>query len=231
MDHPRHDEIDQDLISGMSGSKVAKKYGVSHAVVTRYTRWRLAEAVAEANRKRRQDHGETVLTYMQRMLDTLEKMRSSLVEYLTDPDDDTKFYVGPRAEEIEVVYDAPRRNNAGVYREKRKLSTLLEELRDAHPEYEFVEVNIKTTDARKLLLDTVNATTRQLELWVNAEHRAQEVAVNDAVRGLMERLLPLLAQASEKNPEMRAHVAELVRSVRANIVLGTGRDVDRTKSI
>jgi hypothetical protein len=216
--HPERAEIDKAIVEGVTQKEISRRFGVPQPVISRYVWNSFARTKVQADIARDVSHGNMVLAHMMRMLETLEKMRQSLMEYLQDPNDPSKFWVGPRATEIDVVYDAPRANEAGVYRERTKLSTLLEEIRDAHPEFEMVEVNVKTADARKLLLDVVNSTAKQLQLWIDTELAASQVKNDEAVRSILDELVPLLLEEADDKPELKPHVTRLLRKVKKRLI-------------
>lgn len=220
-EHPQRDLIDKAIIEGETQQAIGKRFGVQQSAVSKYVWNQFAAHKAKADLQREVSHGEFVLRHMMRMLETLEKMRQSLVEYLSDPDDPSRFYLGPRATEIEVVYDAPRANEAGVYRERTKLQTLLEEVRDGHPEFEMVEINVKTADARKLMLDVVNSTARQLQLWIDTEVASSHVKTEEAVRAILDEFIPILLEEADEKPELRPTVTRLLRKVKGRL-LGPG---------
>lgn len=220
-EHPQRDLIDKAIIERRTQKSISEEFGVSQPSISQYIWKHFAEHKARADLERDVSHGEFVLRHMMRMLDTLEKMRQSLIEYLQDPEDPSKFWMGPRANEIEVVYDAPRKNDAGVFRERTKLSTLLEEIRDMHPEYELVEINVKTSDARKLMLDVVNSTARQLQLWIDTEVASSHVKTEEAVREILDEFLPILLEEADEQPELRPTVTKLLRRVKKRL-LGPG---------
>ena len=215
--HPQKQLIDEAICSGEKQKIIAARFGITPAAITRYIQNAFARDKVRADQERQVSSGTFILANMMKMLDTLEKMREALVEQLQDPDDPSKFNLSPRADEIEVTYDTIRTIDDKVMRQKDTLQNLLEQVRAGTP-HEIVSINIKTMDLRKLLLDTVDGVAKQMQLWLNTELAASSVRTDEAIRTILNEFIPLLLEEAENRPELKKHVARVLRSLKTRLL-------------
>ena len=217
--HPRREGIDKGLVAGGSYRSIAQRFGASPDAVMRHKRDHLPLVLAAAavpqhpdpggakrgavpqqhaealvaqqatQEARRQAHAVDVMAEIGRLFHRMNKLFDACDRWLTDPDDPDRYDIGPRADEVTVVY------LDGDTTRKARLSTLLRELHGATGMV-YGGGDWKHADPRKLVLETAAQLRGQLELVVDLMERA-----HNAER--MERLTEaILAALKGKAPDV-----------------------------
>jgi len=160
-------------------------------------------------------HADSVLGELRAALVRVNKLFDACDRWLTDPDDPTRYDIGPRAGDVKVTYEFQEMNAAGkVYtkREKALLSTMLDRINDAHDgEWTFTLVVTKHADPRELLLKASETLRGQFELIAKilGELKEQPANVNILVASPdWLRLRTCILQALEPYNAARLAVAE-----------------------
>lgn len=155
--HPKRAQIIRALIRGVTYKTVAAKYGVSIASLQRYMSDQLLPRAAQQALVTSEVTGRTVLKQTQDVMERLHKMYDACDAWLRDPGDPAKYAIGPRAEEVGIVY---RGKDGALHR--THLSTLLEEVRGKGGP-RAVSIQMSMADPRRLILDTADTIGRQLD--------------------------------------------------------------------
>ena len=169
--HPHRAEIERDLINSVSYRNIAKRYGVSLAAIHRYVHGRFRDMVGEQVAKREQAHGEWIIGEVDKIMSRTNKMYDACDEFLTDPDNPEKYWLGPRAGEIEVAF---------WYRDDKKRTVVKERLDVVWRRIEqdqgvvIVDMDYKRKDPRELLLRTAQTNKQLLELLARIRGDIQE---------------------------------------------------------
>ena len=176
--HPKKNAIIRDLINQVPYQTIVDNYGLSYGSVQRYASKQLRMHAAKALKKNYYD-GAALLARIEDTIVYVQKMYEACDEWLTDPNDPSSYTLDSRAEEIKVVYDEHYTDNNGDDRYKKRtddLQALLDKtLRD---EDILILVETKKSDPRKLVLDTANTMSKQLELLAKIAGVVQEQSVN-----------------------------------------------------
>ena len=90
---------------------------------------------------------QQVLEKLNERVDQVELMLDACHEYLLDPEDPTRYYLGPRADEVEVIY-LEKHESGRVYKRRARLSQLLDKTGKLE-----VGTDWRHADPRKLLLE------------------------------------------------------------------------------
>ena len=139
-------------------------------------------------------------------------------EWLLDPDDATRYALGPRADDVQVVYWDQDSAGQPVKR-KALLSALLARLADASVRVERWET--KYADPRELALKVAAQLKGQTELLAKLMgDLQQEGTVNIAVHPEWVKVRATLIEALAPFPEARVAVAESLVALESEAVGG-----------
>jgi hypothetical protein len=159
--HPDRDKIIKAIIRGdQSLRNIGKQYGVSIACIAGYLKDKLAVQSAKVLAREGDKNGKSLLGRVETIMTRMQKLYDACDDYLQDPQNGEKYYLGPRAHELQVVYEEP----AGKKTRRRKASLdYLLKTKIAKNKLP-LEVSSKYADPRKLIIDTAAVLSKQLEL-------------------------------------------------------------------
>jgi predicted transcriptional regulator len=211
--HPKRTQIVNALIKGeMSQTQIAKKYGIAKATLNKYMKEHLAERAAKAAVERNLNNGEEILKEIGRAMEKAQKMLDACDEYLTDPKDPKKYYLGPRADEVEIIYEYTVQSGDKEYTKKERdtLKNMLDRLKGK----DVVGVKYKYSDPRDLLLKAAHALYKPLELMARIQGEIKEqVQVNIYNNPQFVQLQQIVLKATEKHPEVRDSIIEELNKI------------------
>jgi len=196
----------------VSYREISEKYNISQASLYRYVKDYMMDAVREALKRRQLEAGEFVLSHIGKALEMLEKQRDAIDRWLTDPENEDRYSVEPRASEIDVVYERVRESDDKVVRDKDTLHNLLERIQSNLP-IDVVSVSIKSHDIRKLMLDTLNSEIGQLKLLMQVQEKRVQEAEEAAVEHMVEILQQVIGDMAAERPEIREIAGEIFAGV------------------
>lgn len=210
--HPKKKQIIKALVKGDSYRNITERYGVSKAALSRYLNKQLLEKAAKAKEAQDLKDGDLIVKEIQAIMDRCRKMYDACDEWLTDPNNPKKYYLGPRAEEVEVVYvdEVPDGDSTKTVRIKKQLYDML---REVHTGVEVVSLKSKHADPRDLLLKTANTLNNQLELLSKIIGAIQETQVNIIKNPSFIRVQNILIEATKDHPEVREKIAKELEKV------------------
>lgn len=211
--HPRRDEIVRDILDGRKSRKsIVKEYGLSNeSVIKNYMKRKLIAPIAEKNL----DSRDKSAAILQQKLDDiqlyLDKLIDSCDEFLTDPSDPSKYFMGNRADELVVVYEKAEEVGDGKVIRKRyreDLQTLLDIALD--PEScSVLQIRSTRTDIRKLILEALSISQKQVELIGRITGQMQDILVHADVKSIIvPKLCQVVAEVTEesKPDEMKSEI-------------------------
>jgi len=146
---------------------IADRYGLSHQALIRHKADHLLAEIVAAWQAERQANGLELASELRGWMDTIGKLLRACDEWLTDPDDATRYDLGPRAQELMVHYETTTAGPGGrpvVVRRKARLDALLAALSRVREGLSVTSVESKAADPRKLLLDTSKTLESHLRL-------------------------------------------------------------------
>jgi hypothetical protein len=159
--HPERDKIIKAIIRGERSLRdIGRQYKIAVSCLAGYLRDKLAVQSAKILAKDGDKNGANLLQRVETIMLRMQKLYDACDEYLQDPENGEKYYLGPRAHEMQVVYEKPGKGKR--VRVKEPLDRLLEKIsgKGLFP----VEVYSKYADPRKLIIDTASVLSKQLEL-------------------------------------------------------------------
>lgn len=177
--HPDHEGIDKALVAGESFRNIAEPTGTSVAALSRHRADHLPEVLAKAKQARAAAHGADlgdqvaqheakeqeyaldVMTELARCFTRVNMLFDACHAWLLDPEDPTRYFLGPRADDVKVVYWGRDRSGQAVQK-KAPLSEVLARVEDAGVRIERWET--KYADPRELALKVAAQLKGQTEL-------------------------------------------------------------------
>jgi hypothetical protein len=125
-----------------------------------YLKDKLAASAAKVLAKEGDKNGKGLLDRVEAIMTRMQKLYDACDEYLQDPENGEKYYLGPRAHELRVVYEEP--SGKKTVRKKATLDHLIKTLKAKGKTP--LEVSSRYADPRKLIIDTASVLSKQLEL-------------------------------------------------------------------
>jgi hypothetical protein len=211
--HPSRAAIDQALVEGISAPKVAARYRrLSDDAIRRHAAAHVPAALAAAAADGYGQRAGETLAQLNRCLERVNLLFDACDRWLRDPDDPTRYDIGPRAEDLHVTYVEPDGDGKPV-RKKAKLSELLARLDGIAPEIRMVET--KHADPRELVLHTAKRLEAQTELLARIIGQLKDPAVlNLTVHVEWIQLRAVILRALDPHPEARLAVAQALEAER-----------------
>ncbi len=203
--HEGRAAIDRALIGGESAPKVAAKYrGLTDDAVRRHASSHLPEHLAAAAEVRSVVSATQTLEQIDRCLERVNLLFDACDRWLRDPDDPSRYEVGPRAENVKVVY-LERGEDGKMTRKKATIAELLERVAGVAPEIRLVE--IKHSDPRELVLQASKRLEGLSELLARIRGELPEPTVAVLVSPAWLELRSRILGALEPYPKARQAVA------------------------
>jgi hypothetical protein len=168
--HPKRAQIDAKIANGDSISSLSKLYGISRTTLSKHRDECLVSLLAEDKETKDAIIGDSLINKVEKQIDLVQKMITACDEWLTDPDDPNKYYLGPRGDEVDVVYYEidPETNRVGKQPRKSTLQEMMEAVEGAG--YIIKGVSFNHADPRDLLLKAIT----KLEGTVKMIHSASQ---------------------------------------------------------
>ena len=226
--HDKRGEIEQALVANDSFRAIAERFGTSIGSLHRHKQKHLPALLAQAqqvcDRERAtalvvqaQDQqakeDATAINVMQELRRCFERVNllfDACDRWLRDPDDPTRYDIGPRAEDVAVIYWEPGPEDKPV-RKKAPLSVLMERITSSGRVVDHWES--RHADPRELVLKTSERLQSQIELLAKLLGELDERAqVNILIAPEWLTLRTAILKALEPYPEARLALAEAVKN-------------------
>jgi hypothetical protein len=210
--HRERQSIDKELAAGGTMRELAAKYRVSPDAIERHAANHLPARLVAQQEVREQAQALDVMAELTRCFARVNLLFDACHAWLDDPNHPGTYYLGPRAEEVQIVYTEWRQQGKQCIpvRKKESLQALLDRATGTGLEVGLVES--KHADPRKLVLDTAAQLTRQIELLAKLlGELQQEGTVNVVLSPEWQTIRATLLAALAPYPEAgRAVTAALV---------------------
>lgn len=208
--HPQRAKIVKALIRGESYRDIAGRFGVSKSALSRYMLKHLVPQAAKALAIREIKDGDDYVTALDQITKRVQKEYDACDEYLRDPDNPDKYYLGPRAEDVQVVF-VEKSSNGKEIRRKESLwdmvSLALGENQHAVGTY------WKHADPRKLLLDTAKTLNDQLKLLATIRGQIKDLTINISSSPVFIQFQQVVLDATANYPEVRKRITDALRAI------------------
>jgi hypothetical protein len=206
--HRDREAIDRALVEGESAPKIAAKYRrLSDDTVRRHAENHLPARLVLATDVRASADATRVIAQLERCLERVNLLSDACDRWLRDPDDPTRYDIGPRAEDVKVTY-LEKNGGAKLIRKKARLSVLLQKVAKVAPGVELVET--KHADPRVLVLAASKRLAGHLELLARLVGQLKDspgLNVNVVLSPQWIALRMVLLRALEPYPQARRDVA------------------------
>lgn len=206
--HPHKDRIIKALARGDTYREITGRYGVTKSALSRYLREKLLPKAAEAKEAQDLRDGAQLLKEIERIMERVNKMYDACDAYLQDPQDPSRYYLGPRGEEIRVVYvELDEEGNPS--RKTDTLQVLLDRLSGRN----VLEVRYKHADPRELVLKSALTLKSQLELLARVQGQIKDIAVNITAIAQWAEIKMAILEATKGSPDVRARIVEGLKAI------------------
>lgn len=229
--HPELEAINRAIVDLSGNPKrfrlLSERFGLGPKAVQRHAAGHMTEGLKKAVVKHAELVAETtqldVLAGLGRLVVKAETMLEAADAWLRDPEDPSRYTLGPREHEVYVVWERTVENANGklfVERKRERLAEILKRCAEKSPTAPTLEevtvVETKFADPRKLLLDAVSTLKPVLELLGKAYGQikadpAVEIHLHPEVVDLRNRLTEWLLA---RHPEDVEEVAQLFEAKR-----------------
>jgi hypothetical protein len=212
------------MVRSESLGSIAQRFGLSKAAVLRHKTNHLSEdllaakeardlakrvetaTAAEMKECREKGRAGDVLRELERCFQKANRLIDACDQWLRDPDDPTRYDIGPRADDVTVVYDEHDEEGRPT-RRKRRLSKILADIEERSPRIcEFKRLESKHADPRHLILKALGEVRMQIELQVNL------FAILHGVEQVAEYQRIVLEEIQNAAPEVQERIVERLNS-------------------
>jgi hypothetical protein len=221
--HHERDAIDAALVAGESYRSIAQRFAASVHAIGRHRADHIPELLARAQAAReahgtalgaqvaqqeaaKDAHALDVMGQVERLFARMGLLSDACHDWLLDPDDPTRYFLGPRTEDVMVTYMGRDWEGKPV-RKKAPLSQLLAKLEDAGVVVDRHET--KYADPRELAIKVAAQLKGQTELLAKLlGDLQQEGTVNLTVSPEWATVRSALLVALAPYPEARVAVSD-----------------------
>jgi hypothetical protein len=211
--HPEREAIDLALVNGEPMRAIAGRYDVARTSLQRHQEAHLPEALLKADESKAVAHSIDIMGELQECIARVSLLSDACDRWLRDPDDPTRYDVGPRAQDVKVTYEeeAGTPERPRTIRKKAPLSELLARVEGR---YTVTAVETKHTDPRELLLKSYDRLQGRLELVAKLlGELASQPTVNVTISPQWIELRTLIVSALEPYAEAREALAQVLAGV------------------
>jgi hypothetical protein len=152
------------------------------------------------------------MSELEHVFSRINKLFDACDRWLSDPSDPSRYQLGPRADDVDIIYWEDSNDGTPIKR-KEKLSVLLYKVNTANKEsLTFELAEIKNVDPSALLIKTANHLQRQLELIAKLRGELQDQTTVNVLITHPEwlSLRTAVLNALEPYPEARYVVIEAI---------------------
>lgn len=208
--HPKHNDVEKDLLGGMSGAKVSSKYGIPLRNLRRHiANMHLAKKIAKARDARDVWDAKKTWRDIERIRRRELKYEAALDEALADPERPGQYFLGARATDIEVGYYEEVETEKGTKLVPRK--ALLSELLQKVPP--IFSVRIHHADPRALFLKALEVTRGQLELIGRLQGQIKEAPINIFLSTQWMEIKAIILGATKDAPDVRTRIVAGLKKI------------------
>ena len=213
--HPQCKEIQRELAQGVQIKHLSDKYGLSRQALVAYKRNKLPQAIIKSVERRDITDAKQLFGIILKVVQYMETMADSAAEYLRDPDDFNKFYMGARAEEIEVVWEKKEGEYESGRPIYRKMKSSLQDLLDIAVNGDDMVTKLKSahTDPRVLLIKSSDTLSKQMELMISCWKAIDQGSTSFIGTPAWDIVLKNILEATEDYPEVRRAIAERLSNI------------------
>lgn len=217
--HPKVREIDRALVSRSQTFRgLAGAHGLSVRALLRHSDDHVPAAIAAAVVRSEERREDDLKAELDRARTFVDKLLGACDRWLEDPDDPTRYDIGPRAEDLDVIYTTIGAKGTPI-RRKRKLSALLGEVQATRAEVLSIElVETRHADPRELILKAVTRLQAHLELLAKIMGKIDAgTTVNVLVMPEWQRIVHALLHELAGHPDLKVRVAARLEAIAGEV--------------
>ena len=154
--HAKSSIIDKKLRNGDSVNSIHLLFGLSRNVLSKHRDNCLTALLMEDSKVKDAMVGDSLIKSVQEQIALVQKLIIACDEYLTDPDDPDKYFLGARGDEVDISYQEVDEENGRLLpgKQKASLQELIQKV-ESNGMYIVRGINIKHSDPRELLLKAI----------------------------------------------------------------------------
>lgn len=221
---PKTQEIIKALVAQKDYKEISKKYGISVVSLRRYTRDKLLPDISKnvgfENYKRGDYTTKAFLYRMEDITERIQKLYNAYDEWLKSPEDENLYEIGPRAGEMEVVYNEMIEMSNGKMKKIKKIDTLQNLLNRINVTLgtSTIKVNNKAQDPRALFLKTAEVMEGQLKTMASFCGSLEKIQNNtqiniDTTGVLIPNIIHILQRELNHEPELLDKIVKGIREL------------------
>lgn len=212
--HPQRDRIDLAIVGSQEANRrIAAQFGVDEHAVRRHAGTHLPRRLLKAHEAQQVADADVVLRELQRCMERVNLLFDACDRWLRDPANPERYDVGPRAEDVDVIYAEEGLDGKPV-RKKARLSELL--TRVAVGGLAAERSTYRHADPRELVLKTAGQLQGHLELLAKLRGELDErPQINVLLAPEWLTVRTALLEALWSYPEARTAVAARLQKLEA----------------
>jgi len=206
--HPQKNRIIKALVRGDSCRDIAGRFkGLSKSALSRYLNKKLLPQVAEASYEQGMKDGSLALREVREAIERIHKMYRACDEFLEHPDNPGEYFLGPRAEEIQISYVDEEIN-------LKRTMTLQDALNHLKKGGKIpTSWKYRHADPRKLVLDTMSKAREQMEFLGKLSGKIQDIVVNVETIEQWAEIKVAIIEALEDVPDAKDRIVEALEEL------------------
>jgi hypothetical protein len=210
--HAQRRAIDQALIQRRPFRDIARQFGLSKDAAVRHHDEHLPALLVRAQGAKDAASADTLMLELRQCMERVNLLYDACDRWLRDPDDPTRYDIGPRAGDVNVIYSEAAGDR--TVQRRAKLSMLLAKLEEANVDVHRVEW--RHADPRELVLKTHGQLQSSLELLAKLAGQLDErPQLNVILAPEWQRVRRALLEALFPFPEARTAVAARLATLEA----------------
>ncbi|MCI0490787.1 MAG: hypothetical protein L0229_29695 [Blastocatellia bacterium] len=158
--HPNRLDIERAIARRESLRNIAKQFQVGYSAVNRHQSCIAAE-LEEVREAGKLERAVSIETELANCFARVNRLLDACDAWLRDPDDPARYDIGPRAEEVTVIYTVENGDGPPL-RKKDSMADLLGQLASRGLDVQLIEV--KHADPRELFLNTIRTLHSEIDI-------------------------------------------------------------------
>jgi len=160
--------INRMILDNAPNTAIVKRFGYDPRTIKKHKKNCISESILKTAQAREIIASSALLENVESKIEMMDKLIEGCADYLVDPDDPNKYFLGARGSEIQVVYQEINENGKpGTLQKKATLQALLDAIsEDGH--YIVMNTTIKHSDPRDLLLKGISELKSVAKMLIDA---------------------------------------------------------------
>ena len=205
--HPRKVDIERRLAKGDSITSISKAFGISRDALTRYKSSKLPQQLVKSVQKRDITNADDLFNIIMGTVLKMEKMSESCDVYLQDPDNAELYYMGPRAHEVDVIWEEEIDIGNGNTIFKKHKDTLQDIIDRFLKGVDITKMKSTHADPRVLLIKSAETLTKQMDTLVQAWRAVDQGSSSFIGTPAFQEVIRVILKETEEHPEIRRRLA------------------------